>query len=345
MAKRIRRVSRHPFWGTIPDELIEAKEALRDRLAPAAETAVPHALALRKVKRFRPAPGVNLVGVGVGEKVTSGRRSGEMCVKVFVAKKYAKGQVSPADRIPPALDGIPTDVEGVGYPKTFQSPHRRRQRPLLGGVSTGLDFHAVDASFAGTLGVVVREPNESRRYALSNNHVFADENRVDLGAGVVQPGTLDGGRNADAVARLAAFAPLKFDNRRNWMDAAIARFDAGVAVDSTILGIGAPTASAVPTLGMLVRKSGRTTGVTEGVVRVVTFDVFGVEYEQGLVRVDDVVVIESTNGTFSRPGDSGSAIVDAQGRVVALLFAGSSVVTYAIPVRRVLRRFKVRIAT
>jgi hypothetical protein len=78
-------------------------------------------------------------------------------------------------------------------------------------------------------------------------------------------------------------------------------------------------------------------------VRAVNFDVFGVQYDQGLVRIDNVIVIEGIDGSFSDQGDSGSVIVDHQGRVVALLFGGSDVVTYAIPITRVLRRLKVRL--
>ena len=129
------------------------------------------------------------------------------------------------------------------------------------------------------------------------------------------------------------------------MDAAIAEFDHPQGVARGIIGIGLPPGAVDPSLGLLVRKSGRTTGLTEGVVRVVNFDVFNVQYDQGFVRVDDVVVIEGIAGPFSKPGDSGSAIVDPRGRVIALLFAGSEVVTFAIPIGRVLQRFKVRIAT
>jgi hypothetical protein len=335
-----------PFWGRISADLVSAKNSLRDRLFRVAEKSMPQAFALRKEKRFQPAPGVNLVGMGIGEKLAAGKRTGEMCVKVFVAKKFPKGKVGTADRIPAAISGIPTDIEGVGYPRRYQIPQQRRHRPVPGGVSVGLDFHAVNFQFAGTLGVVVSDRTDPGRvYALSNNHVLADENRVQAGAGVVQPGTLDGGTNADRVARLTRYIPIRFNNQRNWMDAAVAEFDRPAGTDRSILGIGPPSGAGKPSLGLLVRKSGRTTGLTEGIVRVVNFDVFNVEYDQGMVRVDDVIVIEGTAGSFSRPGDSGSAIVDPQGRVVALLFAGSPQVTYAIPIPRVLRRLGIRIAT
>jgi len=337
---------KNPLYGTIPEDLVAAKNSLRDRLFRAAEKSMSQAFALRKTRRFQPSPGVNLVGMGIGERRTAGKRTGEMCVKVFVAKKFPKGRIGTADRIPTAIGGIATDIEGVGYPRKFQISQQRRHRPVPGGVSVGLDFNAVDYQFAGTLGVVVSDrANPRRLYTLSNNHVLADENRVADGAGVVQPGTLDGGRNVDRVARLTRYVPLKFNNRRNWMDAAIAQLDRPASAARAILEIGPPTGDANPTLGLLVRKSGRTTGLTEGIVRVVSFDVFNIEYDQGMVRVDDVIVIEGTAGSFSKQGDSGSAIVDPKGRVVALLFAGSPQVTYAIPIRRVLRRLRVRIAT
>ena len=345
MPKRPRAVLQHAILAKLPADVISAKTRLRDRLLPPVERQMPRALALRRVQRHHPDPGVNLVGVGIGEKVTAGERTGVLCVKVLVAWKFPKGRIDRSDRIPASVDGIPTDVEAVGYPRKFALENRRRQRPVLGGVSGSPSLNAAGYRFAGTLGVVLAAPsNPEPRYVLSNNHVLADENRLAIGAAVVQPATLDGGTDADQVARLADFAPLKFGNSRNWMDAAVARFDTGVTVSQTILGIGPLTGAGDPSLNLLVRKSGRTTGLTEGIVRIVRFDVFDVQYDQGMVRVDDVMVIENTAGAFSRPGDSGSAIVDTQGRVIGLLFAGSDVVTFAIPIRRVLRRFKLRVA-
>ncbi len=336
----------NPVIRGIPRDLKEAKENLRHRLFRPAQRITPQALSLRKAKRFHPVPDVNLVGLGIGEKVTAKKRTGEMCVKILVAKKFPKGKIRSADLIPAEIDGIPTDIEGVGYPTKFVIHQRKKHRPVPGGVSVGLDLTAVGFRFAGTLGVMVADKNNSQRlYALSNNHVLANENRVNTGAGVVQPGTLDGGKNSDRIARVSRYVPLKFDNRRNWMDAAIAEFDKPEQVDRSILEIGAPTGIANPSLGLLVRKSGRTTGLTEGIVRIVNFDVFDVEYDQGFVRVDGVIVIEGIDSPFSKPGDSGSAIVDSKGRVAALLFAGSEKVTFAIPIRRVLRRLGVRIAT
>lgn len=377
-----RSVLRYAALARLPADLLAARTRLRNRLLPPVERQMPRALALRRVQRHHPDPGVNLVGVGIGEKVTAGGRTGELCVKVLVARKFPKSRIDRGDRIPASVDGIPTDVEAVGYPRKFAPGNQQRHRPVPGGVSGSPALSAVGYRFAGTLGVVLaaaggdasslepraaarsssihsRGPSRSARrdhdrhspaasaseprYILSNNHVLADENRLAVGSAIVQPATLDGGAEGDRVAVLSDLVRLKFDNARNWMDAAVARFDGGAGVSDSILGIGPLAGAAEPSLNLLVRKSGRTTGLTEGIVRVVRFDVFDVQYDQGMVRVDDVMVIENTTGSFSRPGDSGSAIVDMQGRVVGLLFAGSDVVTFAIPIRRILRRFKLRV--
>jgi len=341
MAKRARAVLQHAVLAKLPADVIAGRRGCCDRLLPPVEQQMSEAIALRRVRRHHPDPGVNLVGVGIGEKITAGGRTGVLCVKVLVARKFPKGRIDRSDRIPASVDGIPTDVEAVGYPRRFAIDNQLRQRPVLGGVSGSPSLKAAGYRFAGTLGVVLVG---QASYILSNNHVLADENRLAVGATIVQPATLDGGTAADRVARLADFVPLKFGNARNWMDAAAARFDTGVSVNPTILGIGPLTGAGDPSLNLLVRKAGRTTGLTEGIVRVVRFDVFDVQYDQGMVRVDDVMVIENTAGPFSRPGDSGSAIVDTQGRVIGLLFAGSDLVTFAIPIRRILRRFKLRVA-
>jgi len=346
MGEKSRQRVRSSFFGRIPDEMLAAKNALRDRLFGATEEAIPQALALRKAKRFNPAIGVNLVGVGIGEKLSAGKQTGEMCVKVFVAKKYPKGKIAPGELVPEKIDEIPTDIEGVGYVRKFQIPQRKRHRPVPGGVSVGLPLSVVHYRFGGTLGVVVVDRgDQNRAYGLSNNHVLAGENRVKLGAAVVQPATLDEGGEGDRIGYLSRYVPLKFNNKRNWMDAAATEFENPEVADRSLLGIGRPTGAGHPSLGLLVRKSGRTTGITEGVVREMNFDVFNITYDRGMVRVDDIIVIRGTSGSFSKPGDSGSAIVDPQGRVVALLFAGSEIVTFAIPIHRVLHRLNLRIAT
>ncbi len=49
--------------------------------------------------------------LGIGPKVRGGRTTGEMSVKVYVDEKLDKEELAKEDRVPPDLEGIPTDVE------------------------------------------------------------------------------------------------------------------------------------------------------------------------------------------------------------------------------------------
>ncbi len=49
--------------------------------------------------------------LGIGPKVRGGRPTGEMSVKVYVDEKLDTDELAEGDRVPPDLDGIPTDVE------------------------------------------------------------------------------------------------------------------------------------------------------------------------------------------------------------------------------------------
>jgi hypothetical protein len=116
-----------------------------------------------------------------------------------------------------------------------------------------------------------------------------------------------------------------------------------VDANQSILGIGRPAGTARAKLNSLVRKSGRTTGLTEGIVRVLDLELLNVEYDHGMVRMAGVFAVEGVNGAFSQGGDSGSAVVSDSGRLVGLLFAGSDAQSFVIPVRRILRRFRMRV--
>ena len=51
--------------------------------------------------------------VGVGPKVQGGRQTGEMSIKVYVDRKVKPEELALKERVPPELDGVPTDVEVI----------------------------------------------------------------------------------------------------------------------------------------------------------------------------------------------------------------------------------------
>jgi hypothetical protein len=102
-------------------------------------------------------------------------------------------------------------------------------------------------------------------------------------------------------------------------------------VSDEILGIGPVSGMAPATIDMAVRKSGRTTGLTQGRVTAIAATV---RVSYGLTRTarfrDQIVATALSQG-----GDSGSLVVDVSNRAVGLLFAGSSNTTILNPISQV----------
>ena len=291
----------------------------------------------------------NVVATGVGYKVSGGERTDELSIVCSVTRKLSAAELSAEEMVPVRIDDIPTDVVQSGRIRALQS-HTARYRPAPGGVSIG---HR-DIT-AGTLGCLVTKNGE--RLILSNNHVLANSNDAQVGDPILQPGPIDGGRfPADHIADLADFVPIKFNqpeppsdcstaraviavlngicraissrtryqivrvqSEENLVDAAVARpLDAADVVDE-ILEIGSITDVAQAGLGTSVQKSGRTTEFTTG--QILQIDVTtDVDYGAGrIARFTDQLLA----GPMSQGGDSGSAVLDDEDRLVGLLFAGS----------------------
>lgn len=265
--------------------------------------------------------------VGTGASVSE---EGAPVVKVYIEKaKDAAG-------LPRKLDDVVVTPEVTGKIVAFGDT-TARYRPAPIGVSTGHPNIT-----AGTIGA--RVTDGTNVYALSNNHVFADEGRAKVGDSALQPGTYDGGQDpADAIGTLHDFEPIKFDGTANAMDAAIVKTTTDLVDNGTLPdGYGVPSAeTAAATPRLKVKKYGRTTSLTSGRIDAVNVTV-NVGYDSGVALFVGQVTIRP--GTFSAGGDSGSLIVTQNGNhPVALLFAGSALVTIATPIDPILERFKVRI--
>ena len=239
-------------------------------------------------------------------------------------------------RIPASLDGVTVVPRVAGKLVAFDDPTQRHNRPVPPGVSTG---HP--SITAGTIGA--RVTDGTNVYALSNNHVYADENNATVGDAVIQPGTFDGGSSpADDIGTLADFEPIVFStSASNVIDAAIALSSTGALDNTTHCGWTSSSSTSAAELRMKVKKCGRTTGATDGRVTAINATV-DIGYRTGVARFVKQIIVEP--GKFSAGGDSGSLIVTKEGEnPVALLFAGSFFVTIANPIDPVLSRFGVTI--
>jgi hypothetical protein len=301
----------------------------------------------------------NVVGVGVGFKEKGGEKTSRPAVVVMVRRKVPKSQLAPNHLVPEKVDGVPTDVVEVGDLKPLAAgaappgpraaaelpdlPKRTsRVRPAPPGVSLG--HYLVSA---GTLGAIVYDP-AGHPFILSNNHVLANsttghDRRAKRGDPVVQPGLADGGRATgqpnDIIGTLERYIPIR-PLHTNLVDAALAKPKSAALVRDDILGLGPVTGVGKPRLGALVRKSGRTTGVTIGTVEITEATV-RINYGDTPVSFADQIILSP----MSAPGDSGSLVVDEKNRAVGLLFAGSDRSTVCSPITTVLEALKVGFVT
>jgi hypothetical protein len=239
------------------------------------------------------------------------------------------------------------DVQYVGSVRKHAPPRlQQRCRPLLVGNSIG---HI--GVTAGTLGALASPRQGGGQVLLSNNHVFADENKAAAGDPILQSGVFDGGRDpADRVATLGAFVALNFGGD-NTTDCAIAPLDDGIDVDRAAGSFG-PLRTGAPAevSGQeIVLKVGRTTGFTRGRVVTTELDNLGVGFDGGVCVFNGQIEVEGEGaGAFSAGGDSGSLVFDEEGRPIGLLFAGSDQggrngmgVTYVNPIGTVLEALQI----
>src|SRR5277367_4521162 len=250
-------------------------------------------------------------------------------------------------------------------------------QPLTAPVQLGSSGGSADAicltpapgsCFGGTLGSLVT--GGGKTYILSNNHVLGLSDGGAVGQEVTQPGVIETNCSLVGTINVATVATII-----NLQTQPIPAFPVDVTtaqiittpspqVDTAggILELGVVTNS-VPqpappaagsgmaaTVGQLLAKSGRTTGLTCSTVDSIDTSMIEVGYSIGcatttsfnVIYSDEVVVGNMSNGqNFIGDGDSGSLAVDAAtAKPVALMFAGSDTDAVGNPVGDVLNALK-----
>lgn len=268
--------------------------------------------------------GRGIQGLGIGQKVSKGKTSKQLCLKVYVEKKSPLSKLS--NPVPKKLrlsdvGTLVTDVEEIG--RVQAESYTQRTRPAMPGCGVG----HVDVS-AGTFGCLVKKADGSPGlYMLSNSHVLADEGLASIGDVILQQGRADGGTQpGDVIGTLADFVPFTFGSRGfpNKVDAAIAKVKSrDVLKTLRVLGFAPKKTSHVIRRGTVVAKVGRTTDYTLGVVRDLNYRL-SLRYKKpggGTARVGFRDQVLCTR--FTGPGDSGAAVLNQRGKVIGLHFAGS----------------------
>jgi hypothetical protein len=295
-----------------------------------------------------------VTGVGVGEKISGGKRTGTACIRVYVKKKLPKSKLAKADVIPAEINGVPTDVierEFVLHPAAVALDDLRLQvdaatyDPLTGGISIGPCRAVGGYVYVGTLGLVVEDNDTDDPMMLSNFHVMCIDNGWSAGDTMAQPGRPDGGSCPGGIVGELSRAVLG-----GQVDGAVARItNRGHNCRITEVGNVSGTATAVD--AEPVRKRGRTTELTHGFVDDTSLSVT-IDYGDGLgnVTLTNQIGIEadlSQSAQFGNNGDSGSVVVNESEEVIGLYFAGTDDGSYGVanPIGAVLSALDVHLCT
>jgi hypothetical protein len=258
----------------------------------------------------------------------------------------------------PTLSWTRVLLNASGISSSPAAHQARLAVPVQLGSSSGsnVDYDAAQGQLSdccgGTLGALLQDTG-GNQFVLSNNHVFARSDQSIPGETIIQPGLIDNGctpygvgPGTTPVATLTGYPALSSPATN--VDAALARVSPGlVDPKGNILELGAKqsdgTLAAAPpgisstlgkgemaSLGMMVAKSGRTTGLTCAAVSAIDVDVV-IDYFTDCAESAHAMTKTFTNqiaiaGTnFSDAGDSGALVVDSSNaEPVGLFFAGGT---------------------
>lgn len=331
----------------------------------------------RALEHLKNIPGVT--AVGLGGKEIDGKSTGEVVIKVFVKKKINESEIPVDQMIPKEFYGVPTDIvemaemtefSGVPGLPQFTSTNgadehadKGTYRPLMGGCQ----ILRIGASkdLAGTLGCIVEDIDDTKKiYALTNQHVIKakmDEpvkNKTKMG----QPTEVSGfsdccsgliGKYADGMWPIVADC-----------DSALIQLEPGMQYCTDIIQIGVVkgiytvTVADASTNSFQVRMRGRTSKLVGGVVVSV-----------GAIPVSGPLTVGRTNSIIIKPnkpasapahevyffgweGDSGSAVVNKDNKIIGILYGGperrqtalSSYIGYGLadPIQDIINAFKAK---
>ncbi|SHG13825.1 Phospholipase A2 [Microbulbifer donghaiensis] len=295
-------------------------------------------------------PNITSIGIGYKKYGETNEPSNDLCIQFTVKKKGDPGLLQAegiaTHPITPECtleDGsaVPTDILEREYKPSWQIIERfdrafvpedvpdyliRRKRNDV--LSPGISVSNYRES-AGTLGTVVYDNDTGDPMILSNWHVLQGDDG-EIGDAILQPGPYDGGRMAQDQVGSLVRSHVGRDG-----DCAVCTIE-DREYDETILGMDLHAEQvADPELGDKVWKSGRTTGVTHGIISrvdVVTKLYYGINTgirEIYSFEVEPDPDYPADRGEISMGGDSGSLWMaktedEERGIAIGLHFAGET---------------------
>lgn len=307
-------------------------------------------------------PHTNFVGFGglsvqsVGY-VVEPKNTDTAQVHVYVSR----GSKSMIGNLPKELLGITCSVHNIG--KLHIKPRQASASTHSGNLYLNDERIACGSScapsgkhYSGTFGAILRG-EDGTLFALSNNHVFGDCNHTPIGQPILSPSSSDGRPNIRApgeicrhsrIGELRSGAPALVNPCKDDLAIAMITFPNSVSSwqgDGTD-GYDTPSTLHPPRTDLIVKKFGRTTGFTRGILESKQYRIH-IPYDsdnfRSLVWFEGVWSIKSLDiEPFALPGDSGSLVVTDDGdSVVGVVFAVSSngSRTFIVPAERISETF------
>ena len=310
-------------------------------------------LADETYRRLMSYPGVHMIGLG--RKEISGRRTDVYAIRVFVSRKLPRSALDQAQVIPAEIQGVPTDVVEQQEIRLLAAPgpdidDTKTYRPLVGGIHVEA-LHGFATDGGGTLGCIARDRLGGQRVLLSNAHVLGEQDS-QVGDEVGQPAMCS--RCSPCCSDQAARV-LRVKKTAH-VDGAIAVINDGVPAAPQIVDIGAVagvrplTQAQAMAATVQVQKRGYRTGLTFGLVTgwIPKAPILTPNGEVYRVAEDSLhIEARAPSAWWTRPGDSGSVVLDMDRKVIALHFGGTpdATIGMACPIQFVQDELNIDILT
>lgn len=260
-------------------------------------------------------PGVESVEIGI--KQSGGELVDVLAWRVYVQQKLPEDALAPDAVIPNEVLGAPTDVIQMSRPvATFDA---NKYRPLKGGIQIDNDM----PSGSGTLGCFAQVDGTQEIVALTNAHVVEVGGPTDP-TEMGQPEYTDCCCCAcDEIGQSSA-ADRRLDGT---LDAAIVHLKSGIGITNMIRALNADGTDGVvqgsraaAVNADTVVKVGRTSDRTEGTVVSITHAT-AAGADGTPARTNQILIRpKAAFPKFQDFGDSGSALVDKDHKVIGLMW-------------------------
>jgi hypothetical protein len=271
-----------------------------------------------------------VVGIGFGMKERGGALTDVAAIRVYVRAKSPVERLLPHERIPAMIGGLPTDV--IEHSPAMPAAGTRAGDPMPGARIANAK------GVPGTLGCYGRRTGDHAEVLLTSWHVL-------FGAGAREHSRIwlieerDGARQTRAIGHslYGSIGTVTINGEEYHIDCAVgSSHPVGRRRHEPIHS----QATAMP--GERVTKTGSATGKTAGIVVDVSYPDLAV-IENRTFAAPRQVLVRSLDPAhaFSSSGDSGAAVLNERGEIVALLWGtncrGEGVACHIQPILQTLQ--------